>query len=255
MLAHERREKILEILNRQQTFRISEHISQFNVTTETLRRDLEELESQNLLTRIHGGAIKVDKYPVNELNFKTRSEINLKAKKEIAKTAMQFVHEHDYIAMDVSTTNTEIAKELVNHFDSLTIITNSIEIISILSVKPNFTIIIPGGILRNKELAIIGESAENEVSQYNIRLFLMSISGISLTASLTDYGIGEVKMKKKFLENSKEVILVADHSKFEAIAFQKVCDFNQIECIVTDSGLDAEVLKVYEANDIKIVTQ
>lgn len=252
MLPQDRKNKILEILRDKQAFKTSEFIDTFKVSNETIRRDLEDLEQQKRLIRVHGGAIPVVEYPVQELNFMKRSEIYIEEKQEIAETVMHFIQEQDCIAMDVSTTNTEIAKKLVTTFDKLTILTNSIEIMMILSQNPNFSIIVPGGILRNDELAIVGDIAETGVNQFNIHLFLMSISGISLQSGLTDYGFGEVVLKKKILKNSKNTLLVADHSKFTQVAFQKVCNIHQINGIVTDSNIDHIIEKKYLDHSINI---
>lgn len=253
MLPQDRKNKILEILRDKQAFKTSEFIDTFKVSNETIRRDLEDLEQQKRLVRVHGGAIPVVEYPVQELNFMKRSEIYIEEKQEIAETVMHFIKEQDCIAMDVSTTNTEIAKKLVTTFDKLTILTNSIEIMMILSQNPNFSIIVPGGILRNEELAIVGDIAETGVSQFNIHLFLMSISGISLQSGLTDYGFGEVVLKKKIHKNSKQTLIVADHSKFKQVAFQKICNIDQVDGIITDSGIDKAITEVYEEAGIRVI--
>lgn len=253
MLPQERKNKILEILKDKQSFKTSDFIEAFNVSNETIRRDLEDLEQNKKLIRVHGGAIPTSDFPVQELNFIKRSTIYIEEKHEIAETVLPFINEEDYLALDVSTTNSEIAKKLVTNFDKLTILTNSIEIMTILSQKPNFTVIVPGGVLRNEELAIVGELAETGVSQFNIHLFLMSISGISLQSGLSDYGIGEVELKKKILKNSKHTLVVADHSKFKQVAFQKVCNLDQVNGIITDSKVDSSIEQLFREYHIDII--
>lgn len=252
MLVKERYDRIREKLEIFHSVRVQVLVEEFGVSTETVRRDLEYLESVGVLKRVHGGAV-LEKDHSKEQSFIKRETLFINEKREIAEHATQFVKEEHVIAMDVSTTNTEIAKALKTKFKKLTIITNSLPIAYELSSMPQYTIILAGGTLRNEELCVVGEHAESFLSQFHINLFFMSMSGVSLNAGLTDYGVGEWNIKKKMLEQSKTTYVVADSSKFDAVSMLKVCSFNQIEGIITDSKLPPQIKQNYLNKGIRVI--
>ncbi|WP_456277503.1 DeoR/GlpR family DNA-binding transcription regulator [Bacillus sp. AK128] len=251
MFAKERYDKIMDLLKQDKAIKVSFLVEKFGVSIETIRRDLEHLEKLGHLRRVHGGAVLEDNR--HELTFTVRESKHIKSKREIAEKATKFVTEGQSIALDVSTTNTEFAKALKTKFERLTVLTNSMTIAEELSKMPEYTILFAGGILRNKELCTVGDYAEEFVSQFHIDTFFMSMSGISLTKGLTDYGMGEVQVKKKMLDVAGQCIVLADSSKFDVISLTKVCDFNQINRIITDSGLEKTILTKYLENGIEVI--
>ncbi|XKE82380.1 DeoR/GlpR family DNA-binding transcription regulator [Oceanobacillus kapialis] len=244
MLMKERQEKIVEKLHESNFVKVGELIGLFNVSVETIRRDLEYLESMGKLKRIHGGAV-VERDNSEEESFVTRENINVREKQEIGELATSFVQEGQSIAMDVSTTNTEFARALKKKFKQLTILTNSLPIAYELSTMPHYTIIMVGGILRNEELCVVGDMSEQFISQFHIDTLFLSMSGISLHSGLTDYGIQEWNIKKKLLESSKKCYVVADSSKFDAVSLLKVCSFSEVNGIITDSSLPEKIKQKY----------
>jgi DeoR/GlpR family transcriptional regulator of sugar metabolism len=243
----------MEKLRKDKSVKVSTLMELFNVSIETVRRDLEFLEKEGLLKRVHGGAILDE--GSRELTFTVRETKNMEEKREIAEIATRYVSEGQSIALDVSTTNTEFAKELAKKFKRLTILTNSLPIANELSAVPNFTVILAGGVMRNEELCIVGDLAEKFISQFRIDTFFMSMSGISLTEGLTDYGIGEVQIKKQMLECSQKAIVLADSSKFDSVSLLRICDFDRIDKIVTDSKIKHKILEKYTGKGIEIINQ
>jgi len=252
LFAKERHEEINKMIRKDKSVRVSNLMKVFNVSIETIRRDLEYMEKQGYLTRVHGGAV-LEEVNSRELTFTVRESKFLKEKQEIAKKAAEFVMEGQSIAMDVSTTNTEFAKELKKRFNRLTILTNSMTIAHELSDMQDYTIIFAGGIMRNRELCTVGDFTENFISQFHIDTFFMSISGISLTKGLTDYGAGELQVKKKMIEIAQHRIVLADSSKFDIVSLLNVCPFDQVNRIITDSKINENVLEKYKANGIEIL--
>jgi len=252
LFAKERHEEINKMIRRDKSVRVANLMKHFNVSIETIRRDLEYMEKQGLLTRVHGGAV-LEEVNSRELSFIVRESKHLKEKQEIAKKATEFVMEGQSIAMDVSTTNTEFAKELKKRFTRLTILTNSMTIAHELSDMQDYTIIFAGGIMRNRELCTVGEFTENFISQFHIDTFFMSISGISLTKGLTDYGAGELQVKKKMIEISQHRIVLADNSKFDIVSLLNVCPFSHVNRIITDSKINENVLAKYKENGIEVL--
>ncbi|MDQ0219214.1 DeoR/GlpR transcriptional regulator [Peribacillus cavernae] len=254
MLAHDRHEKIMDLLGKNKSLQVSSVTKIFGVSTETIRRDLEHLEKEGHLRRVRGGAV-LDDVNSKEINFTLRETKNIGEKREIAKIALRYVSEGQSIALDVSTTNTEFAKALKGEFQRLTIITNSLVIATELAEMPYYTIIMPGGVLRNEELCMVGHMAEEFFKGFHIDTFFMSISGISLTEGLTDYGIGEYQVKMKMLESSRNCLALADSSKFDVASLLKVCHFDRIDRIISDSKLSDKVLQKYAKEGIEIVNE
>ena len=157
------------------------------------------------------------------------------------------------IELDVSTTNRQIARVLKDKFNRLTIITNSLPIMNELIDMPNYTLIMIGGIIRNAEQSIIGDLAEEFASRFHADLFFMSMSGVTIEDGITDYGIGEIQVKKIMQANAKHTIALADSSKFDHVSLIKICACSQVDRFVTDSKIDRELVELYKRSGIEIV--
>lgn len=254
VLMYDRHEKIMELLRKNKSLKVSTVTKMFGVSTETIRRDLEFLEKEGYLRRVRGGAV-LDDLNSTETNFIFRETKNIEEKREVAEIATRYVSEGQSIALDVSTTNTEFAKALKGKFQRLTILTNSLVIANELAEMPHYTIILPGGVIRNEELCMVGHLAEDFFKGFSIDLFFMSISGISLIEGLTDYGMGEYQVKMKMLESSRNCIVLADSSKFDVSSLLRVCHFDRVDRIITDSKLSDKVRQKYTNEGIEIVNK
>ncbi|MBE1445087.1 DeoR/GlpR family transcriptional regulator of sugar metabolism [Paenibacillus sp. OAS669] len=253
MFVQQRHQAIIQKINKEKSVVVSDLIEMFGVSFETVRRDLEFLEKEGFLKRVHGGAILADIDYKKEQPLTFRETKFVEEKKQLVELATRYVEEGQSIALDVSTTNTEFARALKRKFERLTIITNSLPIANELVEMPNYTIILTGGVLRNQERGVVGELAEAFVSQFHADLFFMSVSGISLEEGITDYGIGEIQLKKIMHKNAKRTIALADSSKFEVVSLIKVCAIDEVERIVTDSLIDPEIVEKYANSGISIV--
>ncbi|MDL4839247.1 DeoR/GlpR family DNA-binding transcription regulator [Aquibacillus rhizosphaerae] len=254
MLAEKRHKIILEKLVKEKSVKVANLMDEFGVSDETVRRDLELLESKKQLKRVHGGAV-IERQDENkeEKSFITREFLHVEEKKEVALKAIEYVQEGQSIAMDVSTTNTEFARELKKHFKQLTVLTNSLPIAYELSEMPHFTIILAGGILRNEELCVIGEMTEDFISQFHIDTLFLSASGVSLQSGITDYGVHEWHVKKKMLKSCKKCFVLADSSKFDAVSLLKVCSINEVTGIITDSQLPDSTKQKFISEGITLI--
>lgn len=253
MFVQQRHQAIIRKINKDKSVTASALMDLFQVSFETIRRDLEFLEKQGLLKRVHGGAIPVEMDYSKEHPFTFRETKYQDEKKELVKLATRYVTEGQSIALDVSTTNTEFAKALKSAFERLTIITNSLAIANELVDMTHYTIILIGGVIRNQERSLIGDLAETFVSQFHADLFFMSVSGVSLAEGITDYGIGEVQVKKIMHKNANRTIVLADSSKFEAVSLLKVCGCHEVERFITDSSINKELVGTYKSHGIEVV--
>ncbi|MCS7458879.1 DeoR/GlpR family DNA-binding transcription regulator [Paenibacillus doosanensis] len=253
MFVQQRHQAILQKLHKEKSVVVSELIEMFGVSFETVRRDLEFLEKEGFLKRVHGGAIPAEIDYKKEQPLTFRETKFVEEKRQLVELATRYVTEGQSIALDVSTTNTEFAKALKPKFERLTIITNSLPIANELVEMPHYTIILTGGVIRNEERGVIGDLAEAFVSQFHADLFFMSVSGISLEAGVTDFGIGEVQLKKLMHKNAKRTIALADSSKFEVVSLLKVCGIDEVERYVTDPLIDREIVERYKSHGLEIV--
>ncbi|AXI10299.1 DeoR family transcriptional regulator [Oceanobacillus sp. 143] len=251
MLKNDRLTFITDYLKKHQTAKVGFLSDQLSVTPETVRRDLEVLEESGEIKRVHGGAM-LKQANITETNFEIRESINKNEKELIAEEACHFVKEGDFIAMDVSTTNTEIAIQLARQFSQLSVLTNSLVIATILGKNSNIDVYLPSGKLRNSELCVLGASCISYINQFHIDTFFMSVSGISLEKGLMDYGYGESEVKMAMYNNAINKFVVADHTKFESTAMLRVGDVHLVNGIITDPMISPAIVKKYEEKDIHI---
>jgi DeoR family transcriptional regulator, fructose operon transcriptional repressor len=253
MLTQERRERIIEIIEKDGSVKTTKLIKLFDVSIETVRRDLESLEKQGLLKRVYGGAVLKKANTLDKSHYSKRENEYKEEKIEIAAIAVRYIEEGESIALNDSTTNNEIAKELKKNFSNLTVITNSLIIANELVDVDGFTVILTGGVLNNKELAFYGDLAEDILSKFIVNKAFLGVAGISLNRGIMDYSIDEVKMQRKMMEISQEVIILADSSKIDNVSLVKMADIDEVNFIITDSKLDPKVLNKYHKDGIEII--
>ncbi len=231
MLGIERRRKIMERLVQERKIYVSDLSRLFSVTEETIRRDLEKLEGQNLLRRSYGGAV-LNEHTNNDLSFVKRRAINSADKESIAQKAAGLIHDGDSIMVDSSTTCLALLPQLRGKKD-LTVITNSVRLINDFVNSP-FTLISSGGVLRPHSFALTGSTACDTLRKYFVDLAFISCKGIEPNNGLMESNEEESKIKEIMLSQSKKAVLLADHSKFNKTAFIRTCDFSMISELVTD---------------------
>ncbi|MFJ7745778.1 DeoR/GlpR family DNA-binding transcription regulator [Peribacillus sp. NPDC097295] len=237
MLVAERQRKIVELVNERLSIRVSELSDIFKVTEETIRRDLEKLEKEELLRRSHGGAISLEKNS-SETSYTEREILNASEKKAIAIEAVKLINPGDQIVLDASTTAWFMAKELEDM--PLTVITNSIKVAMELSKKEHVKVISTGGMLLPKSLSFAGPLAERSLEKYFVNKAFISCKGVHLEEGLSDSNEWQALLKKKMLEIADKTILLADSSKFGVRTFVQITKINNIDEIITDSKLSKE---------------
>jgi DeoR/GlpR family transcriptional regulator of sugar metabolism len=248
VLAITRREEIAQLVEQQHAVIVTELSQRYRVTEETIRKDLEKLEFEGRLKRTHGGAIKMtarnnDKEDIgSEISFETRNSTLMPEKRQIAKKAAQFVHDHEVIALDASTTSLQLAFELRNKHN-LTVVTNSLHVVNVLKDCADIHVFCSGGSLQQKSHCFVGESTENMLQQYAIQKFFLSTRGLTLERGLLEPNEQEARVKKVLIELAQEVFLLQDHSKFGQSAFYPICPLHQIDTIITDNATSGMFLQ------------
>ena len=231
MLGIERRQAIIDKLKQEHRVYVSELSKIFNVTEETIRRDLDKLESDDLIRRNYGGAVLND-YISEDLSFLRRSSINSKEKDIIAQKAMGFIKDGNTIMMDSSTTGLALLNRLKIRKD-ITIITNSIRLAYDFT-NSQFKIISTGGTLRAKSFALTGDVTCNTLQRYYVDIAILSCKGIDIEKGVMESNEEESVVKQIMIAQAKKVILLVDHSKFDKVSFTKTCDFSKISMLITD---------------------
>ncbi len=254
MLALERQKHIIEQIEKEESVKVIELSKTFNVTEETIRRDLEKLEKQGLLKRTYGGAVLIgdNVKEVEDTPFNTRVKQNITGKQKIALAVTKLLRENEVVMLDPSTTCLEIAKRIEKD-KHLTVITNSISVLSELSSHESLNILSTGGTLRKRSLSLIGPTAKDNIRNYYADKAVISCKGADLYRGVMDSNELEIEIKKAMIECSKEIILAIDSTKIEKKSMYKLMDLKGIHYLVVDEPLPEKWLDYCEANGIQVI--
>lgn len=250
MLVVERHDKLTSLLNEKGSIRVTELSEIFNVTEETIRRDLERLENEGKLRRSHGGAVSI-KGNETEAPYFEREVRNVREKQAVAEEAINYVKVNDRIILDASTTAWYMAKRLPDI--SLTVVTNSMQVALELSSREKITVILIGGTLLPKSLSFVGRQADYALDLYHVNKAFISCQGIHPKRGLSDFNEMQALVKKKIIEVSDEVYLLADHTKFGVQAFSCISEIDSINYIITDSHTKQDQLQPYGDLSITLI--
>jgi DeoR family glycerol-3-phosphate regulon repressor len=205
---------------------------QFDVTLQTVRRDVKLLSDAGLLARFHGG-VRVPSSTTENIAYRQRQLLNETAKQAIARTVAAAVPHGSSLMINIGTTTEAIARELLHH-KGLRVITNNLNVAAILSDNPECEVIVAGGVVRSRDRGIVGEVTVDFMQQFKVDIGLIGISGIEADGTLRDYDYREVKVARAIIEHSREVWVAADHSKFNRPAMVQLARFDQIDTLFTD---------------------
>jgi DeoR/GlpR family transcriptional regulator of sugar metabolism len=251
MLVAERHRKIVEVVNEKLSVRVTELSKTFKVTEETIRRDLEKLEKENLLRRSHGGAVSIQDEQ-SEVSYAEREITNSLEKKSIAIEAVKLIKPGEQIVLDASTTAWYMAKEMPDV--PLTVITNSIKVAVELSKKEQVKVISTGGMLLPKSLSYVGPLAERSLNMYHVNKAFISCKGVHIEGGLSDSNEWQALLKRQMMLISDQTILMADSTKFGVRTFAHITEIGQVSCVLTDSNLDEAYSRAVEEKGVKIQT-
>ncbi|HEX5023919.1 MAG TPA: transcriptional repressor AgaR [Agriterribacter sp.] len=221
------------------------------VSEVTIRNDLKRLEQKNALIRARGGAIKIDRVGI-DFALSDKNKQNYEQKRRIGKAASELVEEGDTIILDSGTTTMEITKNL-SSVAELTVITNALNIASQLAEHPKANVIIPGGFLRKNSLSLIGATAEESFKNYFCDKLFLAVDGFSAAYGLSTPNVEEAHLNRVMMSISKQVIVVADSSKFHKRSFAFIAPVSEIDILITDSGIPADDQKKLESAGIKVI--
>jgi DeoR family glycerol-3-phosphate regulon repressor len=250
MASAARREEIRKLVLRQGYMAIDALAQRFGVTPQTIRRDINDLSREGLLQRYHGGAGLPSS--VENVAYQTRKVLLQDEKRRIAREAAQHVPDGASLFINIGTTTEAVAEELLAR-RSLRIITNNLNVANILANNSSFDVIVAGGMLRSRDRGIVGEATLDLIAQFKVDIGIIGISGIDLDGSLRDFDYREVQVSRAIIDNSRQVFLVADHSKFGRNALVRVCPLDRIHVLFTDRAPPAPYAQRLEAAGVTTV--
>ncbi len=251
MFALERQKKIIEMLSESGAVTVSNLSSVLEVTEETVRRDLEKLEKQEVLRRTHGGAVPIDE-STYELSLEKRKSTNVEAKQRLAKAAADLVVSGDTIFLDASTTTFFIARELKKR-KNITVITNSLRVIAELAGVADIKTIAVGGVVSENQ-SFVGTLAEKNIEDnYFASKMFFSSKGITCDAGILESNEKECGIKQKMLSNAGVKFYLCDSSKIGRVGFIKLTTFENIDYLVTEAELESGLKDALSEADVKIV--
>jgi DeoR/GlpR family transcriptional regulator of sugar metabolism len=251
MLLHDRRATIVQMITSERMVKVSDLIKTFNVSIETIRRDLKYLEDAGYIKRVYGGAVIKSMYGL-EPDYSSREIKNYSEKVAIGRKTVELVDDGDTIVIDIGTTTLEFARALKGK-KKVTVITNAIQIAAALVVDDNIRVIMLGGNVRKGDLSTSGFLSENNISLFNVDKIFLGIGGLTIEEGITDYHIEESNLRRHILKKTHMVIGLADFSKFGVIAMNKVCDIEKINFLVTDDKTDKLMISKIRTLGIKVL--
>lgn len=246
----DRRNQIIDMITQQRTVKNSELMERFDISIETVRRDLEYLEQQGYLRRVYGGAV-VNNSLSSEPEYTSRAKARSKEKMAIAEAAAKLIGEQDSVYLGVGTTVQAMAQYLRGRSE-LTVFTNALRLAVELSELPNCTVILPGGKLRPKELTVSGFPAEENFQHFNVDKAFVGVGGVT-ESGITDFHIDEASLHRQLIQNARQAIVLADSGKLGLRGVVNVCPLDAIDILITDSGAPKQVVKALEQAGVRVI--
>lgn len=249
MLAIARKAAIRERLHEYKSVRITELAAELNVTKETIRRDLREMEENGELIRTHGGAYILDGVQ-NDIDVGTRQVLKIPEKERIAEKCDSLIQSGDYIYLDGSTTCWSIARKISHR--KLTVLTSSLEIANILSPFDTIKLHVIGGEFSAKNKDFIGEGAIKTLERYFVDKAFISCRSVHILYGITDTNDGRARLHQAALEHARQKYLVVDHSKLNNVSFSKIAPVTSVDGIVMDQDFPPDWVDYLSTHQIKM---
>lgn len=249
-ILNERQMNIAEIIQKDGSVRVSDLSNKFEVSDETIRRDLERLEEIGILKRVHGGAVFKGFKEGKEIPVLMRTRINSKEKDIIARKAAEFIEDGDIIAIDASTTGLCLTKYIKHK--NITVITNTIPVALELLDAKSVQVIVIGGFLTNESVSLVGHMAEEMIKNYHVDKFFFSCRGVDFKRGVSEIHEPQATMKKQIISISDMLYLLVDHSKFNEKSLISICDLEDVDYIITDNKVPIETIN--KLNNLGIKT-
>lgn len=244
-----RQPDILEIARSEGKVMVEDLAERFEVTVQTIRRDLTELANAGKLERVHGGAILPS--GVRNILYEERRRLNESAKGAIGRACAAEIPQASSLFLDIGTTSEAVAQALLEH-RNLMVVTNNLNVAQILSANPDCEIVLTGGELRRADNGVVGHLTARSIENFKVDRAILGCSALDADGDMLDFDIQEVLVGQTLLRQSREVMLVADHSKFQRSAPARIGSIRDVDHIFTDLPLPAALVENCAAWGTKI---
>ena len=254
MFTEERHNEILNVLNNEGKVVVNDLSEKFNVTKDCIRKDLKILEKRNLLKRTYGGAVPIRKSALYE-NIDERRNLNLESKAVIAEKAFNLIENNETVFLDISTTNILLAKLISKSDKKLTVVTNMLDIISVINSNENdIKIICPGGIVNKALNGFTGSMTIESILNYRFSKAFIGSCGINIfDKSITTFDFDDGNTKKAVIKNSKTIYLVMENKKFYFDGSFKFATLNDIDAIVTEDYPGKDIANILDKVNVELI--
>lgn len=242
-----------EILNIARAFgrvMVEDLVKRFEVSAQTIRKDLNDLCDQRSLTRIHGGAIIAS--GVENLAYEARRFVAAEEKKAIGVAAAARIPNGSSLFINIGTTTEEVASALTSHEDLL-VITNNLNVAMLLYRHPRIEVVVAGGTVRRADGAVVGAAATQLIGQFKVDYAIIGTSAIDEEGALLDFDLREVQVAQAIIANARNVVLVSDSTKLRRNAPVRIAHISQIHTFVTDAPLPANLASLCDSRGIEVV--
>jgi DeoR family transcriptional regulator, glycerol-3-phosphate regulon repressor len=243
--------QLLEEVRQRQSASVEQLAEILDVTLQTVRRDIQKLADMGLLVRFHGG-VRMPSATVENIAHPRRQTMHADGKARIAKAVAQAVPNDCSLILNIGTTTEAIAKALMHH-RGLRVITNNLNVAAILSSNAECEVIVAGGVVRTRDRGIIGETAVDFMRQFKVDIAIIGVSAMEADGTLRDFDLREVKVAQTIIQQSREVWLAADHSKFERQAMVELAKLHQIDRLFTDAPPPADFAHLLQEAEVQCI--
>ena len=251
MYAEERKQAIADLARDEGRVDVAELAARFGITAETVRRDLTQLEARGVLRRVHGGAIPVERFR-SEPGVSERAQRQAAEKTRIAKAALAYVPQGGSVLLDAGTTTGALAT-LLPDTRELTVVTNALPIALTLAARPNLDVLVVGGRLRGRTLADVGDWAVRTLRDLSVDVAFVATNGLSVDGGLSTPDSAEAAAKRAMVAAGRQVVVLADHTKVGEQHFERFAGIDDVDVLVTDSGLAPDEVGRFEAAGVEVV--
>ena len=246
----QRQNKILALAGKNGRVNVEELSITFEVSPQTIRKDLNTLCNRQLLQRVHGGAIVGS--GIENVSYEARRLLAPAAKKTIGKKAAELIPDNSSLLINIGTTTEQVAHALKDH-RGLLVITNNVNAVDIMKNFLGIELIIAGGQVRRSDGGIVGVAAVDFINQFKVDYAVIGVSAIEEDGSLLDYDFREVRVAQAIIENARHVILVGETIKLERTAPIRISHVSQINTIVINAKLPRRLEKTCKEHSVRIV--
>ncbi|WP_329124453.1 DeoR/GlpR family DNA-binding transcription regulator [Streptomyces sp. NBC_01465] len=248
---------LLELLVEQGRLDVEEAATALDVSAATIRRDFDQLAQQQMLVRTRGGAVVHGVSYELPLRYKTARRAS--EKQRIAEAVAALLTPGEAVGLTGGTTTTEVARALAVRPDlasgtpALTIVTNALNIANELAIRPQFKIVVTGGVARPQSYELIGPLADGVLSQITMDTAVLGVNGFDVTHGAAAHHEDEAGINRLLCERAERVIVAADSTKLGQRAFARICTTEQVDTLVTDTGITDETKARFEEAGVTVI--